>query len=385
MRADQGAFAGRVLESMGSGFVGVDEEGRVVWLNQGARELLAGSSGEASLREVVGRDCREVFREQPTIAALLLDTLHGRGGLSRAELGLEVSPGDAPTTIGLTLFPVQGEDGTPAGAAMLFRDLAPIEHSAEQEALQARLAALGQMAAGLAHELRNPLAAMELITGLLLRRLPDGEPLELAQDLQGQVRALTAIVNTSLDFLKPQVTQRARVDPVALLDAAIERVVPSFRAPPTIEKHFDSQLPTVAVDAEPLTLALANLIANACQALEDAGTREPRIVLEIACGECLGESAVRVDADATAHGAAGPARELVISVADNGPGVPPALREKIFYPFFTTREEGSGIGLATVQKVVASHGGTLALESRPGHGARFGVHLPLEPAAGSES
>jgi len=385
MRADEGAFAGRVLESMGSGFVGVDREGRVLLLNRGARKLLAGSAAEASLRDAVGRDCREVFRDQPTIATLLLDALQGRGGLSRAELALEVLQGGEPTTIGLTLFPVLGADGGPAGAAMLFRDLAPIERSAEQEALQARLAALGQMAAGLAHELRNPLAAMELIAGLLLRRLPEGEPRELAQDLQGQVRALTTTVNTSLDFLKPQVPQRATVDPAALLDEALARVVPRFQAPPAIEKRFAADVPSVSVDAEPLILALANLIANACQALESAGTQEPRIVLEIACAACQGESPVRVSSAETSPCGVKPVRELVISVADNGPGVPPALREKIFYPFFTTREEGSGIGLATVQKVVASHGGTLALESRPGCGARFGVHLPLEPEAGRHS
>jgi two-component system sensor histidine kinase FlrB len=94
---------------------------------------------------------------------------------------------------------------------------------------------------------------------------------------------------------------------------------------------------------------------------------------------------VRVNSGEASPCGGKPVRELVISVADNGPGVPRALREKIFYPFFTTRDEGSGIGLATVQKVVASHGGTLALESRPGCGARFGVHLPLEPEAGSHS
>ena len=124
-------------------------------------------------------------------------------------------------------------------------------------------------------------------------------------------------------------------------------------------------------------VALANLIANACQALEAAGTPEPCVRLEIACADCFGERAVKLGEDADGVEAK-PLRELVIRVADNGPGVPPELQEKIFYPFFTTRDDGSGIGLATVQKVIASHGGTLALESRPGCGACFGVHLPLE-------
>ena len=123
-----------------------------------------------------------------------------------------------------------------------------------------------------------------------------------------------------------------------------------------------------------VTAALANLIANACQALEAAGTPHPTIVLEVACADCRGESSVRVGEDASEKAA--PARELVIRVADNGPGVPPALREKIFYPFFTTKDDGSGVGLASAQKVVASHGGRLELESPAGGGCVFHVRLP---------
>ena len=386
MRTAKATFAGWLLESMGSGVVGVDREGRIAWLNPGARSLLEGYVAELG-PEAIGRDCQDVFRAQPTLASLLLEATAGQGGLSRAELALEGGTESGSRSLGLTLFPVQDAQGAPAGAAMLFRDLAPIEHSAEQAALQGRLSALGQMAAGLAHELRNPLAALELAVGLLRRQLEGRvrnelsreEQCALAEDLQNQVRALTAVVNTSLDFVKPQVPERAPADPKALVDAAIERVVPRFARPPHIEKHFAAELPSVRVESEPLVAALANLIANACQALEAAGTPEPRIVLEVACAHCRGEAAVRLDGDGRRDTT--PPQELVISVADNGPGVPPALREKIFYPFFTTREEGSGIGLATVQKVVASHGGTLALESRPGCGARFGVHLPLDPGS----
>lgn len=375
MGRDSDDFAGRVLESMGSGLVGVDAAGRIVLLNHGARDLLTRYGLGDALADPIARDCREVFRAQPTLASLLLDAVRGGGGLSRAELALD-APDTVPMTLGLTLFPVAGEAGERAGAAMLFRDLTPIERSAEQAALHGRLAALGQMAAGLAHELRNPLASMELIAGLLLRRLPDGEPRELAGDLRGQVRELTQIVKTSLDFVRPTSPQLQVRDPVGLVESALSRVLPRFEPAPEVWREFASDVPCVSVDEETLTIAIGNLIANACQAMVDATER--RLTLEVACETPRVESAVRVKESASLS-VDKVERELVMAVSDSGPGVPEALREKVFYPFFTTREGGSGIGLATVQKVIAAHGGTLALGRSATGGARFAIHLPLAP------
>jgi len=359
-RAGSG-FAARVLGSSSSGIVGVDLSGRVVLLNAGAQRLLGCPEGNIS--GALGRDCRSVFASEPAVARLLLKAARGQHEVSRAELALRGGAGGRANTIGLTLFPVQGASGGRCGAAMLFRDLTPIERSAEQERLQGRLAALGQMAAGLAHELRNPLASMEVLAGLLRRRLPEGEEQTLVDDLLVQLRELSRIVTTSLDFVRPSAPRRVPVDPAALFEGAIVRAVKPDATAITIERRFGS-VPEVALDEELFTVALSNLIANAVDAMQASEPARRRLVLELACQE-VGEG------DESG-------REVVFTVADSGPGIPPELRDRIFYPFFTTREAGSGIGLATVQKIVGSHGGSVELESRMGVGSAFRLRLPLE-------
>lgn len=361
-------FAGRLLGSMASGVIGVDRAGAVVLINAGAKRLLG--CPEGSLGSVLGRDCRQVFASEPAVARLLLKAARGQQEFSRSELALRGGARGDGGTIGITLFPVRGCDGRRAGAAMLFRDLTPIERSEEQERLQGRLAALGQMAAGLAHELRNPLASMEVLAGLLRRRLPGEEDRQLVDELLGQMRDLSRIITTSLDFVRPAVPQRSPVEPVALLEGALSRVLPRPGMPVIVERRFEP-VPSVLVDPELLTVTLANLIGNAVDAMQANLPAERRLVLGVRCEEDPG-------ADASPD-AKEPRRELVWSVGDSGPGIAPELRDRIFYPFFTTRERGSGIGLATAQKVVASHGGRIELSSRVGHGTTFQVRLPLDP------
>ena len=130
-------------------------------------------------------------------------------------------------------------------------------------------------------------------------------------------------------------------------------------------------VPTVLADAESLQEVFTNLIVNAFEALADVGHPAPQLRLAL---ETVDAAESRPPA---VH--RGEAPELVFTVADNGPGIPDELRERVFYPFFTTRGQGSGVGLAQVQKVVAAHGGRIELESIPDAGATFRVRLPLDP------
>lgn len=386
MAAAAFGFPDRVLASLRSGVVGIDVSGALVLLNREAQRLLLGPEGAPE--DWLGKDCREVLGAHPTVLRLLCDAAAGRGQLSRAELAL-----DGGLTLGLSLFPVYDGEGAPRGAAMLFRDLAPVERSAEQERLQARLAALGQMAAGLAHEMRNPLASMEVLAGLLRRRLVAGsEERDLVDDLLAQLRGLSRIVTTSLDFVRPATPRRAPLHPVALVENALARGVPRGGAGVEIVRRFASPLPRIAVDEERMTIALANLFANACDAMRAQAASGRRIIVSIACEAppppegCMRISEAPMAARGLCEGVrpapdrAGPAG-VTIAVADTGPGIPAELHEKIFYPFFTTREGGSGIGLATVQKIVSSHGGHVELESAPGAGTTFRVHLPIGSVA----
>jgi signal transduction histidine kinase len=269
---------------------------------------------------------------------------------------------------------------------MLFRNLTPIERSDEQERLRERLAALGQMAAGMAHEIRNPLAGMEVLAGLLKRRLGDRpEEQLLVEELTGELHELAETVTASLDFVKPVSLERGPVDPVALIEESL--AIARSRAPfsGAIERSYDGRLPELWADVDQLRAVLTNLIVNAFEAMAgDNGGRASKLVLGLQShvADRVGRP-VRVGRDGrTPDLDAGPSREVVISVGDSGPGVPPDLREKVFYPFFTTRQNGSGVGLATAQKIVASHGGVIELDDAPGGGSSFRVRLPDRGAGG---
>ena len=373
-----GEFAGWILGSMSSGILAIDGAGALVVLNAAAQRILGLPGGDPE--RLLSRDCREVLGAQPALARLLLDTLAGHSALSRAELALEATPARPAGTLGFTLSPVRDSGGAVQGAAMIFRDLAPIERLDEQSRLRERLAALGQMAAGLAHEIRNPLAGMEVLAGLLRRRLEDRpEERGLVEELLGELRAVAGSVAASLEFVRPVALARAPLDPVRLLEEALATAASRVAFEGAIERAYASELPRLMGDADQLRGVLVNLIVNAFEAMDGEGRLALRVESRVAERPV---AAVRLPGDGRgAARVAGPLREVVIAVGDSGPGIPDAYREKVFYPFFTTKERGSGVGLASAQKVVASHGGTIGLESKVGAGASFRVHLPAEGEA----
>jgi len=286
------------------------------------------------------------------------------------ELCLDRRDGRPELTIGYTVGAVCDVDGSVRGAFLQFRDLTPYERSAEQVRLRERLAALGEMAAGLAHEIRNPLAGMEITTGLLARRLADEpEAKALVQELQCEVRRVAATVTESLEFVRPVALRRDPVDPVRVLEEALSCARSRIDFQGDVERDYAANVPTLLADEENLQAIFTNLIVNAFEAMTDARRSEPRLQLSLGVVDAAENRPPAVHR--------GEAPELVFTVADNGPGIPDELRERIFYPFFTTRGQGSGVGLAHVQKGVAGHGGRVELESILGSGATFRVRLPL--------
>jgi len=365
--AQEADFAGWLVDSLRAGVVAVDAEERVRVANAAARRILGGGA------LALGAPCERAFAAEPLVAALLRAALRGVEPPGRGELTL-AGAGAASRSVGFTLATVRDPRGAVRGAAIVFRDLEPVERMEDQDRLRRRLAALGEMAAGLAHEIRNPLASLGVTAELLRRRLA-GAPEEraLVDDLQAEIRALEATVGAALDFVKPAAPALARVDLVSLLESALAVVRARLAFEGALERDYESPPPALACDAEQLRAALANLVANAIEATQ--GATRPRIALRVATRPRDGSRAfVRLGAGAAWP--ATPAREAVIEVADNGPGVPEALRERIFYPFFTTKRSGSGVGLALAHKAVVGHGGSLEVHDAPGGGALFRVILP---------
>jgi two-component system sensor histidine kinase HydH len=223
-----------------------------------------------------------------------------------------------------------------------------------------RLAALGQLTAGVAHEIRNPLGVIKGSAEMLSQKIPASETLavELAGYISSEVDRLNGIVSRFLDFARPLQLHRRPEAVAPLLDRSLKAVRDSRTENCVrVETHYDPGLPAVPLDAELCEQVFTNLAINAYQAMGEKG------------------GTVRVSASAANSGAR---RGVEVEFADTGPGVPPELREQIFNPFFTTKREGVGLGLSIVSRIIDEHGGSIRLASEPGEGARFRIFLPAE-------
>ena len=226
-----------------------------------------------------------------------------------------------------------------------------------------RLAALGQMSAGLAHEIRNPLGVIKGSAEMLSQKVKDTLPLasELAGFIGTEVNRLNSLVARFLDFARPSHLDLRPARIPDILNHALESVHNQFPdANITIERDYAENLPPVAVDAQLCEQVFINLVTNAYQAMDGQG------------------GVLRVEiAPESSSGKAG----VAITLEDTGPGVPAELREQIFNPFFTSKKEGVGLGLSIVAKIVDDHRGWIKLEGRDSKGARFRVFLPESPNA----
>lgn len=253
----------------------------------------------------------------------------------------------------------------------LYRDLAErlaetnrrLEQAQAEARRSERLAALGQLSAGLAHEIRNPLGVIKGSAEMLTQKLQASD--ELARELAGyistEVNRLSALVTEFLDFARPLHAQLQPADLMALLDRVLQIVAGRFAgkvgSAVRVETHYASGLPLVPLDESLCEQAFLNLVQNAYEAMEDHG------------------GTLRVDVQIAAKDG----RDGVeLRLADTGPGVPEKLREEIFNPFVTTKKTGVGLGLSIVSKIVDGHGGSIHVENGPEGGAVFTLFFPRE-------
>jgi two-component system, NtrC family, sensor histidine kinase HydH len=232
---------------------------------------------------------------------------------------------------------------------------------AQAEARRAeRLAALGQLSAGLAHEIRNPLGVIKGSAELLNQKLAVSDPLshELAGYIYTEVNRMSALVGRFLDFARPSQLELHAQDLPEVMERSLKAVAQQgATARVNVHRDFAPDLPAVLIDRELSEQAFTNLLLNACEAMGEQG----------------GELHIRMDSSTSADGAR---HEAVVEIEDSGPGVPPDIKEQVFNPFFTTKKTGVGLGLAIVSKIVDAHGGTLTLTSPPGKGACFRMAFP---------
>lgn len=368
----KGDFYRDLFESTRCGILTIDEAGRVTDINQLGRSILNLSDAEPGKIP-----CRELLRDLPSLCRILMDSLRMENPPSRIELELKV-PGRPKQVIGGTVSHIRGADGRRKGAALFFKDLTDLEGKEEQERLKERLAAIGQMAAALAHEIRNPLGNIGSTASLLKRKTTgnDSGIIKLDSIIQ-EVGRLNQTVTQCLDYAKPVYISRRPVDLGGLLRQSLQDVQTMWpRSRVRVAEKMDEKARTVVGDRVQLGQVFRNIIANAFDAMEGEGALEISSSLEGPGGR---GSAEREETDTPPS-----PTHVVIRVHDTGPGISPEVREKLFFPFFTTKPGGSGMGLAVARKIVESHQGIIDVESEPGQGTTFVLKLPFRPPEETE-
>jgi signal transduction histidine kinase len=357
-------FFRHIVDSMRNGVIAIRRDGSLALMNDEAYRIFA-LSREA---DDVGRPFSEVLGERPDIVRVLSGSFEMETLPNRAELRLK----DLDRVIGYTLSQVKNDAGQPIGAILFFKDLTQVEQMEERERLRDRLASLGEMAAGIAHELKNPLAGIEVMAGLLRRQVgesPDAQ--SLLADIISEAKLANAIVVEMLEFVRPIRLQLERTDVCDVLRQSVT-MADSKAARGTIQVELDlaAGLPMIDGDHHQLCQVFTNLLTNAFEALDGRGLITIRATLEAA------ERDPQFSGDSRAL-----APIVVVDVIDDGPGVASEMRDRIFDPFFTTKPQGSGLGLPIVRKIVDAHDGRIDVHSSPGQGSRFRVTLPVSSAS----
>jgi signal transduction histidine kinase len=357
-------FFRHLVFNLRTGVLAITRQGRVAAMNDLAYRVL----GVVPRKGDFGRPFMEVLHECPEVARVLQEAFETDDLPNRAEMRLRKTG----RAIGYTLSRIHDDRGVLVGATLFFKDLTRVEQMEERDRLRDRLAALGEMAAAIAHEVKNPLASIEVMAGVLKRQLSEQpESLETLNDIIKEAKMANAIVVEVLEFVRPIQLQ---VDRTALEEVLKDSITLAEgkrrRGAVAIHTEFSPDVPDLLADAHQLRQLFSNLLANAFEALGGEGNVDIRTYLVPAEEET-----------ATAGELLAP--QVVIEIRDNGPGIAPDDLERIFSPFFTTKPQGTGLGLAIVRKVVDAHDGRIDAVSAPGRGATFKVTLPVVPSVGS--
>jgi two-component system, NtrC family, nitrogen regulation sensor histidine kinase NtrY len=343
-----------VLERIATGVLSVGGDGCVSTINAAAVRLLDVDPGivGARVEQVLGRE------DLQPLATLIASIGAGASKPTGQEIAMARDGREIHLAAAVT--PLQGEEGTREGLVLVFDDVTPLVRTQ-------RVAAWRDVARRLAHEIKNPLTPIQLCAERLRRHFGGAsEPTRALVDectatIVGEVESLKALVDEFAQFARmpapravPSSLNGVLAETLALYNGLFSHI--------HIERHFAPVLPPVRLDVEQIRRVVINLVDNAIEAMGgmQAGVRPngepPRIAIE------------------TRYDAANAVARIVI--ADNGPGVPPADRDKLFMPYYSTKRRGSGLGLAIVRRIVTEHGGSIELGDNSPQGSRFVIELP---------
>ena len=341
------SYMENVVESMADGLISIDREGRIVTLNRQAVEIL-GSERE----RIEGRNITELLGDG---IAEILGPPKERSLVRDREMEIRKGP-DVKIPLSLSAAPLKDDAGQEMGSVLLIRDLREIRDLQGKVRRSERLASLGRLAAGVAHEIRNPLSSIRGFAQYFVKRFHGQTEEEgYASVMVKEVDRLNRVITELLDFAGPKEPRREPNSLEDIADHALKLLAPDLAARKVeVFKEYQPGLPEASVDRDQISQVFLNLLLNAIESMEGGG--EIRLTLR----RC------------------GPPPAVEAAIADTGAGIPADDLEKVFEPFFSRKRKGTGLGLAIVHQIIESHRGEIRVESGPGRGTTFRINLPVD-------
>ncbi len=364
-----------ILSSFRAGIVAVSLDGTIGYINPIGKRILSGCSLEIG-ENIHARAGENIFFRvlSEAVAMHYLPT--------RVEVELPGRDEDHQY-LGFTLSELREGDRR-IGICAFFKDLTQVEIAEENENLNQRLMLLGQMAAGLAHEIRNPMASIGVHCSILKNHLSqNGKLLSSVTMIAQEIEKVEFIIRECLNFVRPAELRLASVRIDDLVKGLLERyrsLNPSMEFTLKIQEGSDL---VAEADAGLLEQAINNILSNAVDVCDKKG----RIDILLGISRHFSEL-MRLDrkAGTIVHGHSRKEEEFIrITIRDHGPGIPPEIEDKIFVPFYTTKKGGPGLGLPIAQKIVHAHGGVLDLKSQSGKGTDFIIKIPVRQNSGGQA
>ncbi len=340
-----------VVDQLEDGVIFLSREMKVLFFNKAAEEVVG-----RPIEHAVGVPLADLLPASHPLRPLVERALEAGAGFRNATLALTVGAGRRECLV--SAFPV--EDAREVmGVVVLLKDLESIKTVQSLVSYSAKLAALGRLTSGVAHEVKNPLNAMMIHLELLKDRL-ESAPDEVQRSLEvmgGEIRRLDRVVQGFLRFMRPQEVAFKAVDLNALLTSMSALVEAEWEARGIrVVLALDPALPAISADEELLRQAFLNLLQNACQAMPEGG-------------------GLTIETERRGR------ESILVSVRDEGVGIRAEDLDKIFKLYYTTKPDGNGIGLSIVYRIVQLHDGAIEAESGPGGGTTMSIRLPIRPGA----
>ncbi len=341
-------YTENILASIKPGVLTLDLEGRITTLNRSGTEIL-----QLKECDVIGRRITEVFDARERLRSILEEGIISRKLCHGDEISIGEEDGRETLLVLNTAF-LYDQNSEIVGLAATFEDITEVRELQKRINESEKLAAMGELAVGIAHEVRNPLGAIKTSAQFLEEKFgPEDIRYRFAKLIVREVERLDQLVERLLNFTRPGEKDFQYEDVNELVENSLTLAVLKVNDQRlVVDKHYEKGIPRLFADAKRLQQAFLNILLNAIDAMPGGGTLTVRTSLE-------SEN-----------------RSIKIELSDTGEGIPPHRLEKIFTPFFTTRRRGTGLGLAIVHQIISEHNGTIGVQSKVGEGTLFTIRLP---------